>query len=166
MRALIICRSRSHGNTARVARAIADVLDARLVEPSEIEPGGVADYDLVGFGSGIYGMSFDAQLRDFVATLPRVHDKPAFVFATSGLGRVIELPIRPRLATLVEAAGYRILGTFCCPGFDTWAPLRIVGGLNKGRPNDADLERARRFAREVHTIVDQREGSSDARDSG
>jgi hypothetical protein len=45
--------------------------------------------------------------------------------------------------------GYRVVGTFCCPGFDTWWPLRLVGGLNKGRPNEADLTRAREFAREV-----------------
>ena len=34
------------------------------------------------------------------------------------------------------------VGAFCCPGFDTWGPLRLVGGVNKGRPDDTDLERA------------------------
>ncbi len=130
------------------------------MEPSEIEPGQVGGYDLVGFGSGIYGGSFDPELRRFVASLPPVHDKPAFVFATSGFGRVVELPIRPTLAKLVRAAGYHVLGSFSCPGLDTWLPLRIVGGINKGRPNDDDLARARQFARHVSELVERRSAST------
>ena len=149
MSALIVCRSWSHGNTAKVAHAIADVLSAEVVEPWAVEPSRVAGYDLVGFGSGIYAASFDPELRRFVASIPPVHDSTAFVFATAGFGRVIERPFRPRLATLVEAVGFRIVGSFCCPGFDTWLPLRLVGGLNKGRPDDGDLERARKFARNL-----------------
>jgi flavodoxin len=147
--ALIVCRSRSHGNTARVARVIADVLGAEIVEPTDVSPMRVAEYDLVGFGSGIYGFAFDGELRRFAASLPSAHDKSAFVFATSGTGRIIELPVRTPLARVVASAGYRVVGSFCCPGFDTWLPLRLVGGINKGRPNEDDLERAREFARRV-----------------
>jgi menaquinone-dependent protoporphyrinogen IX oxidase len=71
VRSLIVCRSRSHGNTARVAHAIADVLDARVVEPTDIAPQDIAEYDLVGFGSGIYAFSFDPELRRFAASLSR-----------------------------------------------------------------------------------------------
>jgi len=156
MNALIVCRSLSHGNTAKIARAIADVLDAPVVNPSDVSPQEVAGYDLVGFGSGIYGGSFDRELRHFVAALLPVHDKSAFVFATSGFGRVVELPIRPTLAKLVHAAGYRMLGSFSCPGFDTWLPLRIVGGINKGRPNDYDVARAREFAQQLIDLGEQR----------
>ena len=139
----------AHGDTARVARAIAGVLGAEVVEPWAVEPRRVAEYDLVGFGSGIYAMSFDQELRRFIASIPAVRDRAAFVFATAGFGRVIERPFHTRLATLVEAVGYRMVGSFCCPGFDTWSFLRLIGGLNQGRPNDADLERARVFARTV-----------------
>lgn len=149
MSAILVCRSRSHGNTAKIAQAIAEVLDAQVVEPSDIEPRDIGEYDLVGFGSGIYAFSFDPELRRYVASLPNVRDKCAFVFATAGSGRIIELPVRTPLAKLVERVGYRMLGTYCCPGFDTWLPLRLVGGLNKGRPNGNDLERAREFARQV-----------------
>jgi flavodoxin len=156
--AIIVCCSRAHGNTAKVAHAIAEVLDAQVVEPPDIDPQNIADYDLVGFGSGIYAASYDRELRRFVASLPRVRDKFAFVFATAGFGRVVELPIRTPLPKLVESAGYRMLGTFCCPGFDTWLPLRLIGGLNKGRPNDQDLERACQFARGMRdTVARQRD---------
>jgi len=162
MTGLIVCCSRSHGNTARVAQAIAEVLGAQIVEPAEITHQAVAEHDLVGFGSGIYGFSFDPELRRFAASLSHVHDKNAFVFATAGTGRIIEVPIRTSLASLVAAAGYQMVGSFCCPGFDTWLPLRLVGGLNKGRPNDDDLERARKFARGlVAAAGDKPQGGGD-----
>ena len=165
MKAIIVCSSRSHGNTEKVARAIADVLGAQVVAPEDLDPGDLADYELVGFGSGIYGFSFDAELRRFVTSLPRVQDRSAFVFATAGFGRVIELPIRPSITTLVETAGYQMVGRFCCPGFDTWLPLRLVGGLNKGRPNEQDLERARQFARRLLQSANrERPGGGDVRD--
>ncbi|MER2223181.1 MAG: flavodoxin domain-containing protein, partial [Rhodococcus sp. (in: high G+C Gram-positive bacteria)] len=54
MKAIIVCTSVSHGNTRRIADVIAEVLDARVVEPGEIDSAELAGYDLVGFGSGIY----------------------------------------------------------------------------------------------------------------
>ena len=166
MNAIVVCRSTSHGNTARIARAMGDVLDARVVEPSDVDSERVGDYDLVGFGSGIYAASYDHDLRRFVASLPHVHDKFAFTFATAGFGRVIELPVRMPLAKLIESAGYQLLGSFCCPGFDTWGPLRLIGGLNKGRPNDGDLDRARQFARRMRDLATRQlgHGSEDVRD--
>jgi len=143
---LLICASRSHGNTARVARAIADVLGSGVVDVSEFDPRRISEYDLVGFGSGIYGMSFDRELRRLAGSLPPARGVDAFVFATSGFGRINEHPFRRPLAAILERAGYPVIDTFCCRGLDTWLPLRIVGGINKGHPDDADLARAREFA--------------------
>ena len=153
MNSIVVCRSSSHGNTAKVADVIAEVLGARVVDPADVDPRHIVDYDLVGFGSGIYAASYDRRLRSFVASLPRVSHGSAFVFATAGAGRVVEIPIRASLSKLVETAGYQIVGSFCCPGFDTWLPLRLIGGLNKGRPNDSDLERAREFGRAMRDTV-------------
>lgn len=63
MRSLIVCASRSHGNTRLVANRMAEVLDAEVVTPESVGPEIVHDYDLVGFGSGIYYMMADARLR-------------------------------------------------------------------------------------------------------
>ena len=146
MNTLLVCASRSHGNTAKVAHAMAEVLGALMVDVSEFDPRRIREYDLVGFGSGIYGMSFDRELRRVVASLPPTRGTDAFVFATSGFGRINERPFRRPLAAMLEDAGYRVIDSFCCRGFDTWLPLRIVGGINKGHPGEADLARARDFA--------------------
>ncbi len=146
MKVLLVCASRSHGNTAKVAHVMAEVLGARVLDVSEVDPRRIVDYDLVGFGSGIYGLSFDDGLRRLVGSLPPARGTDAFVFATSGFGRINERPFRRPLSAMLEAAGYHVVGSFCCRGLDTWLPLRIVGGINKGHPDDADLLRARNFA--------------------
>ena len=84
MSALVVCVSASEGNTRQVADAIADVLGAEVVEPEDVAPNSVAAHDLVGIGSGIYGMLFHARLWRFVRSLPKVEGTPAFLFATSG----------------------------------------------------------------------------------
>jgi hypothetical protein len=37
----------------------------------------------------------------------------------------------------------------CFPGWDTVGPLKWIGGIQKGRPNQRDLEQAAAFARSV-----------------
>ena len=46
-----------------------------------------------------------------------------------------------------------MIGSFACRGFDTWLPLRLIGGVNKGHPDEDDLARAREFARDLATRV-------------
>ena len=62
MKSLIVCVSISNGNTRRVAQALADALDAKVVDPEEVDVATIGGYDVVGFGSGIYGMSFHRRL--------------------------------------------------------------------------------------------------------
>jgi flavodoxin len=149
MKSLIVCVSVSHGNTAKVAAAMAEVLDARVVSPEDIPPAQLAGYDLLGFGSGIFGMAFHSRLRAFIRQLPTGMRAKAFLFATSGGP---ELPLwryTNPMVELLESKGLDVVGTFRCRGYDTWLPLRLVGGINKGRPNEADLDAARSFAANV-----------------
>ena len=39
-----------------------------------------------------------------------------------------------------------MIGSFSCRGFDTVGPFGFIGGINRGRPNDYDLDRAAAFA--------------------
>jgi flavodoxin len=97
MKTLIVCVSMSHGNTRQVAEAIGEVLGAAVVEPEEVAPVDAASYDLLGVGSGIYGMMFHARLWRFARSLPKVRGTPAFLFATSGSP---ELCWRPAILVL------------------------------------------------------------------
>lgn len=155
MKTMIVCVSESNGNTRRVAERMAVALDAEAVEPEEVDPDELAACDLVGFGSGIYLMNTHRRLRDLVEGLPRSEGQRAFVFATSGSPR---LPFWDFLgATLgaLRAKGFEVVDTFSCLGLDTVGPLRLVGGINRGRPNERDLEAAERFARALRPRVER-----------
>ncbi len=157
MRTLLICVSVSHTNTKKVARAMAEILHASVMEPEDVDLTSLPEYDLVGFGSGIYFMAFHPRLRRLIRDLPPTTHQKAFVFSTSGSRELPQWGYTRRLQERLVAKGYEIVGSFSCRGFDTWFPLRIVGGINKGKPDDADLERARAFAR---TLADPTRPSS------
>lgn len=48
-----------HGNTEKVAHEMATVLNAQLVNLNEADTPALADYDLIGLGSGIYWVEHD-----------------------------------------------------------------------------------------------------------
>lgn len=148
MQIVIVCTSVSHGNTRRVADAMADVLGAKVVTPEEAGPAELAGADLVGFGSGVFYGKLHPRLTDFVGALPQSRGR-AFVFATSGLPEIPPRPFTRSLARILEGKGYEVDGTFSCRAFDTWAPFKLVGGINKHRPAPEDLAAARNFAERV-----------------
>lgn len=153
MKSLIVCVSTSHGNTRRVADRMADVLDAEVVEPESVEPEKLREYDLVGFGSGIYYMAVHARLRDFIRRLPHVDGIRAFTFFTSGARDIPLLDYNKPVRNQLESKGFQVLDSFSCRGFDTVGPFGFIGGINKGRPNDHDLDRAAAFAARLRKRV-------------
>ena len=143
MKTLIIYVSVSHENTKRIAQAMAEVLDASLLEPEEVETDTLTQYDLIGFGSGIYWGRFYKRLRNFIKELPTLQDKKVYLFGTYGHGK---MPSKP-MEKLLQKKGCTIVGKFSCLGFNTFLASRILGRSNKGRPNTEDYERAREFAK-------------------
>lgn len=146
MRALIIYESVHHGNTEKVARVIADALEAKLVKPKELDTNTVAEYDMIGFGSGIYFGKNHKDLLNAVDNMPPQKNRTAFIFSTSGTGeRNIEKSHRSIKEKLM-GKGFTIAGEFSCKGFDTFGLLKLIGGISKGRPNASDLKNAENFA--------------------
>lgn len=152
MNTLIIYSSRHHKNTEKIARTMASALNAQLVNLKEADTPALADYDLIGLGSGIYWGKHDRRILDLVDNLPLQNNKKAFVFSTSGLNesRVLN-NFNRRLKRKLREKGFTIIGAFSCRGFDTVGPLILIGGLNKGRPNENDLEAAADFAKGLQT---------------
>jgi flavodoxin len=153
MKSLIICSSKSHGNTRRVANRMAEVLDAEVVTPESVDPATLPEYDLVGFGSGIYYMTVDARLRNLLRHLPIVDHVRAFTFFTSGAREVPLLSYHKPVRKQLEAKGFEMIGSFSCRGFDTVGPFGFIGGINRGRPDDHDLDRAAAFAARLRKRV-------------
>ena len=146
-RCLLLVESVHHGNTATVARAIADELGADVAVPEAVPYTSLAGYSLIGFGSGVYYGQMHPALLDWVRGLPDtpVKNNPAFIFSTSGLPFLAKL-WTASLRRLLAQKGFDIRGEFACRGFDTWGPLGLTGGIHKNHPDERDLEHARQFA--------------------
>ena len=150
MRSLVIVYSYHHMNTEKVAKVMARVLDAEMKTPQEVDPEGLDGYDLIGFGSGIYGERVDKCLLDLADELPQVTDRKAFIFSTSAImGKDKVAGDHKVLREKLQAKGYVIVDEFACKGFNTNSFLRHFGGMNKGRPNEKDLKNAEDFARNL-----------------
>lgn len=143
MKPLIIYRSFHHHNTEIIVKAIARTINADIIsadKPDEID---IAGRDCIGFASGIYMSDFDKTIYRVIEQFGPKPGTKAFTIFTSGSN--LRRPPR-RLTEILAQYGYQNLGNFSCKAFDTWGPLRFIGGLNKNRPNAADLEAARDFA--------------------
>jgi flavodoxin len=154
---LVICKSVHHHSTARVAERIADVLGAVVVSPEEVPYTSLDEYDLIGFGSGVYYGRFHEALWNWLRDLPEktLAEKPAFVFSTSGLSALWKLWHGPFTKELARK-GFDVIGEFHCPGFDSWGPLWFTGGINRHHPDDRDLVRADDFAHSMQAAINAR----------
>jgi flavodoxin len=150
MKALVIYVSLHHGNTEKVARAMANVLGTVPLQVKQADSDMLGPYDLIGFGSGIYFGRHHRSLLDFVDKLPPIENKKAFIFSTSGLRKIRLVHDFDRaLEEKLRCKGFEIIGEFSCRGLDTYRATRLVGGINRGRPNTGDLQRAEDFARAI-----------------
>jgi flavodoxin len=155
---LLVLFSYHHQNTEKIAKVFAKVLDAQIKMPLEINPEELQDYDLIGFGSGIYSGKHHESLLDLADKLPQVNEKKAFIFSTCGVPVVVAS--RKQLGEYAEknhsllrgklqSKGYMIVDEFSCAGWNTNSFLKFFGGINKGRPNARDLKHAEEFARNL-----------------
>jgi len=145
MKVLVVYSSFHHQNTKKIAEAIGEELEARVVRVEKAGSENILDYDLIGFGSGIYFWKHYKGLLMFARSLKLEAKKKAFVFSTSGLpfGGIFHWPLKKELIK----KGFEIVGNFNCLGWDTVGPLKFIGGINKGRPNKKDIKKARNFAK-------------------
>jgi flavodoxin len=163
-RTLILLYSYHHKNTEKVARVLADILNADIKRPDEIQPSTIIDYDLVGIGSGIYSSNHHPSILNFIDSMQPVKLKKAFIFSTCGApgfavdgGALDEylVKVHKQVKQKLQNKGYIVVDEFICPGFNTNKFLKIIGGINKGRPNEKDLQRAELFAqRLLQTVSD------------
>ncbi len=146
MKTLIIYVSLHHGNTKKVADAMAAELQCQALIPEQADMNTLTEYDLLGFGAGLYFGPHHQSMLDFARALPTM-SRQAFVFSPRGSWRVGRA--HEPLKQLLRDRGLRVIGEFSCRGFDTVGPLKYIGGVARGRPNAQDLADARAFARKL-----------------
>lgn len=139
MKTAIVYYSSHHGNTKKLVEAIAGERDVTLIDASAVRSADLSGYELIGFASGIYFGKFHESVTKFAQeNLPQ--GKKVFFLSTYGGGNNTKA-----IEAAVKAKGAQIVGQFGCKGYDTFGPFKLVGGIAKGRPNEADLVSACQF---------------------
>ena len=61
-----------------------------------------------------------------------------FIYTAGAVNAGFEKALRKK----TEQSGKICMGIFGCKGFDTFGPLKLIGGLNKNRANEKDFKNA------------------------
>jgi len=150
MKSLLILYSYHHRNTEKIAKVIAKVLNTQIKTPKELQLEELNEFNLIGFGSGIYSAKHHKLLLELADSLPKVLDKKAFIFSTAALtGKRKIAEDHSQLREILQSKGYLIVDEFQCKGFNTNSFMKYFGGMNKGRPNAQDIKNAEKFAQNI-----------------
>ena len=117
-----------HHNTEKIAKAMAKVLNAEIKMLDQINPEELPNYDLIGFGSGIYNAKHHKDLLDLADKLPLVISKKAFLFSTGALtGKAKAAKDHSKLRKKLQSKGYTILTNFNVNVLTQIASLSYLG---------------------------------------
>lgn len=146
MKTAIVYLSQHHGNTKKLLDAIAVQGDVTLFDAGNIKNADLKEYEVIGFASGIYYQKFHESVLKFAEkNLPP--NKKVFFIYTCGIKRN---SYTDAIRKIAEAKKAQIVGSFDCPGFDTFGPFKLVGGIAKGRPNEEDVQNAVEFYTQIN----------------
>ena len=152
MKILLIVKSTHQQNTLKIAEAMSEVAPLTVVELENAKNYNLSEYDIIGFGSGIYFGKHDKELIEFAENLS---DKPFYSFVISTSGTNNYLKYSKTLVSLLERKNKPVLGTFGCKGLDKFFIFKLFGGLNKSHPDEADFDSAQQFIIEIMEKYEQ-----------
>lgn len=140
MKTAILFESTHHGNTKALLDAIQARYEVTLIDATGDVPS-MEEYDVIGLASGIaYGKYYKQILAQAEAKLPK--GKKVFFLYTAGKPADSQTNA---MRAIAQAKGCACLGTFGCKGYDTYGPFKLIGGLNRGTPTEADKQAAVAF---------------------
>ena len=135
----IVYASTHHGNTKKLLDAIAAKYDVALIDVSEFDKKPLGGYQLIGFASGVYYGAMDKKVLAFAENnLPK--HKKVFLIETFGAR-----PSDKKITAIVRSKECEIVGRYGCRGFDTYGPLKAIGGVSKGHPTAEEISGAVAF---------------------
>ncbi len=141
MKTVIIYSSNHHENTLKLATAISEKYGVNLINADTAVDYSLNEYDCIGFAAGIaYGSMYKRISEIIKEKLPEC--KKVFFLYTCGKNTKDFSIMEQELA---KEKNCTVLGSYGCPGYDTYGPLKLIGGINKGHPDDKDIQGAVHF---------------------
>ena len=135
----------STGNTEKLARAIADMLNIQAEHIGKDNITFSDKVDLLFIGDGIYWNGAHRKTKNFISKLDPETIKNAAVFGTYGN----QFKIGDIIKNLLENKGIKVVGTpFTCKG-------KSVGTKNQGHPDENDLKMICEYAKNIISEIDK-----------
>ena len=139
MSTAIAVYSKHHGNTRKLVDAIKNANpEIKVIDVTENKVAELSAYDAIGVASGIYASKFNSELMEYLREkLPS--DKKVFAIYTYAMkmGHYAK-----DIKALVEERHCKFVGEYCCQGYNTFGPFKLVGGTAKGHPTDEEIQGA------------------------
>ncbi len=137
MKVAIVFESTHHGNTKKLVDAIATKNEVDLVDATKVDSVDYESYDIIGFASGVAYGKFYKKITSLARSVPS-GKKVFFIYSCGKNNKDYSQNIR----TILEKKDYISLGSYGCSGYDTFGPLKLVGGINKGHPDESEVKGA------------------------
>ena len=120
IKTVIVYASVHHGNTKKLVEKIAEECKVDLIDAVQQPKADLADYDRIGFASGIYFSKFHQTILKFASeNLPE--NKKVFLICTYGGNAAYK-----SLEVILKEKKTDIIGKFGCKGYDTFGPFKLV----------------------------------------
>lgn len=140
MKTVIIYASRHHNNTEKLVKAISEAYSVDIINADECS-GELSEYDCIGFAGGIaFGRFYDSVQR--AAEKYMTAGKRVFFLYTCGMN---SRDFSKKLKETAKERGCEVCGSFGCVGYNTYGPFKLIGGINRNRPNEQDIAEAVKF---------------------
>ncbi|MBQ2879751.1 MAG: flavodoxin [Anaerotignum sp.] len=140
-KAIIIYASTHHGNTYKLVQAISEKYHIPLIDATIQQRADLSEYDLIGFASGIdFGKFYTPTIEFLKNNLPQ-NKKVFFLFSCAKISPQFTKSIRAE-ALKKEAV---LMGEYGCKGYNTYGPWKLIGGMNKNHPTQAEIDGAVQF---------------------
>lgn len=147
---VILSASYHHHNTINLVKntfdeASSDWFNLLKDDISELN---LLKYEEVVICSGIYFQKLHKKVLEYVSNNRDVlASKKVFIIITAGTTPKYHLR---KSEKYLKSLGIKDVKLFSCLGFDTYGPLKLVGGKNRNRPNELDLFDLQQFMKEHH----------------
>ncbi len=116
--------------------------DVDIVKVNNFDINAIDNYPKIGLASGIYWGRFSKNIEELLDKILDSDVKNLFFIYTSGIGKV---RYEKKLIKRLEEKNKICLGIFSCKGFDKYGPFKLIGGINKGKPNEKDIQNLIKF---------------------
>ena len=116
--------------------------DVDIIKVNNFDINAIDNYTKIGLASGIYWGRFSKNIEELLDKILDSDVKNLFFIYTSGIGKV---RYEKKLIKRLEEKNKICLGIFSCKGFDKYGPFKLIGGINKGKPNEKDIQNLIKF---------------------